>query len=151
MGSIATFCVEASPIISSQYLSTSHTSSGSFPPSEVTLHVPRDNLSIRRSGRRGLRLHLLPNPLCTGPSWFPLRVVGPLGDGLASLVRQPSHQALSDKSRPQAWIQGGTLAPLYRATSHASILWSSQRCLEPLFVLSVTYSLFAMGDPTRGI
>ncbi|KAI3352608.1 hypothetical protein L3Q82_005543 [Scortum barcoo] len=33
-------CVEVSPTISSRYLSTSRTSSGSFPPSEVTFHVP---------------------------------------------------------------------------------------------------------------
>ncbi|KAK5610108.1 hypothetical protein CRENBAI_011479 [Crenichthys baileyi] len=56
-------CVEASPTISSRYLSTSRTSSGSFPPSEVTFHIPRASLSIRGS------------------------VVGPLGDGLASLVQ----------------------------------------------------------------
>ncbi|MED6250186.1 hypothetical protein ATANTOWER_026500 [Ataeniobius toweri] len=126
-------CMEASPTISSRYLLTSRTSSGSFPPSEVTFHIPRASLSIRRSGRQGLHLRLPPNPLCTGPSWFPLQVVGPLGDGLASLVRagpgwideQPSHQALSDQSRPQAWLQGGTLAPLYRAMSRTSILWSS--------------------------
>ncbi|MED6244525.1 Plexin-B2, partial [Ataeniobius toweri] len=61
--------------------------SGSFPPSEVTFHVPRASLSIRRSGRRGLHLRPLHNPLYTGPSRFPLQVVGPLGDGLASLVR----------------------------------------------------------------
>ncbi|MEQ2227215.1 hypothetical protein ILYODFUR_035505 [Ilyodon furcidens] len=59
------------------------TSSGSFPPNEVTFHIPRASLSIRRLGRRGLHLRLPPNPLCTGPSWFPLQVVGPLGDGLA--------------------------------------------------------------------
>ncbi|MEQ2196228.1 hypothetical protein XENOCAPTIV_027568 [Xenoophorus captivus] len=38
------------------------------------------------SGRRGLHLRPPPNPLCTSPSRFPLQVVGPLGDGLASLV-----------------------------------------------------------------
>ncbi|MED6239640.1 hypothetical protein ATANTOWER_008979, partial [Ataeniobius toweri] len=53
----------------------------------VTFHVPRASLSIRGSGRRGLHLRPPPNPLCTGPSRFPLQVVGPLGDGLASLVR----------------------------------------------------------------
>ncbi|MEQ2226586.1 hypothetical protein ILYODFUR_028861, partial [Ilyodon furcidens] len=55
-------CMEASPTISSQYLSTTRTSSGSFPPIEVTFHVSRASLSIR-----------------------PPR--SPLGDALASLVR----------------------------------------------------------------
>ncbi|MED6246247.1 hypothetical protein ATANTOWER_014878, partial [Ataeniobius toweri] len=82
-----TLCMEASPTISSQYLSTSRTSSGSFPPSEVTFHIPRTSLSIPGLGRQGLHLRPLPNPLCTGPSRFPLQVVGPLDDGLASLVR----------------------------------------------------------------
>ncbi|MED6277158.1 hypothetical protein CHARACLAT_010477, partial [Characodon lateralis] len=70
------------------------------------------------------------------------------GFGLAgSREEQPKCQALSDESRPQAWLQGGTLAPLYHMTSRASIVWSLRRRLEPLFV---TQSLFAMGDPTRG-
>ncbi|MEQ2198251.1 hypothetical protein XENOCAPTIV_010077 [Xenoophorus captivus] len=42
---------EVSPTISSRYLSTSRTSSGSFPPSEVTFHVPIASLSIWGSGR----------------------------------------------------------------------------------------------------
>ncbi|KAK5600630.1 hypothetical protein CRENBAI_001360 [Crenichthys baileyi] len=48
--------------------------------------VRRASLSIRGSGRRGLHLRPLPNPLCTGPSRFPLQVVGPLGDSFASLL-----------------------------------------------------------------
>ncbi|KAK5622993.1 hypothetical protein CRENBAI_021584 [Crenichthys baileyi] len=43
--------------------------------------------------------------------------LGPAG----SREEQPGHQTLSDESRPQAWLQGGTPAPPYRATSHASI------------------------------
>ncbi|MEQ2289076.1 hypothetical protein AMECASPLE_029380 [Ameca splendens] len=80
-------CMEVSPTISSLYLSTSRTSSGTFPPSEVTFHFPRASLSIRRLGHRGLHPRLLPDLVCTGPSWFSLQVVDPLGDGLASLVR----------------------------------------------------------------
>ncbi|MEQ2301707.1 hypothetical protein AMECASPLE_038866 [Ameca splendens] len=95
--------MEVSPIISSRYLLTSHTSSGSFPPSEVTFHVPRASLSIRRSGHEGA------SRLLFG--------LGPAG----SREEQSSHQALSDESRPQAWLQGGTPVPPYRATSHASI------------------------------
>ncbi|KAK5605496.1 hypothetical protein CRENBAI_011381 [Crenichthys baileyi] len=34
---------------------------------------------------------------------------------------QPSHQALSNESRPQPCLQGGTPAPPYRATSPASM------------------------------
>ncbi|MEQ2289417.1 hypothetical protein AMECASPLE_032780, partial [Ameca splendens] len=118
----------ASPTISSRYLLTSRTSSGSYPPSEVTFHVPRASLSIQGSGRRGVHLRPSASPLCTGPSRFPLQVVGPLGDGLTSLVwawpaRVPrgATQALSDESRPQAWLQDGTPALPYRATSRASI------------------------------
>ncbi|KAK5603272.1 hypothetical protein CRENBAI_011296 [Crenichthys baileyi] len=103
------------PTISSRYLSTSRTSSDSFPPSELTFQVPRASLSIRGSGRRGLHLRPPPNRLCTSPSRFP--AVGPAG----SREEQPSHQALSDESRPQAWLQGGTPAPPYWATSRASI------------------------------
>ncbi|KAK5621534.1 hypothetical protein CRENBAI_001588 [Crenichthys baileyi] len=64
----------------------------------------------------------------------PLQGVGPLGDGLASLVRtwlarsreeQAGHQGLSDESQPQAWLQAETTAPPYRVTSCASIVWSS--------------------------
>ncbi|MEQ2240752.1 hypothetical protein ILYODFUR_018352 [Ilyodon furcidens] len=122
--------MEVSPTISSQYLPTSHTSSGSFPLSEVTFHVPRASLSIWGSGRRGLHLRLPPNPLCTGPPRFLLQVahwgmasrlsfgLGPAG----SSKEQLSHQALSDGSRPQAWLQGGIPALPYRATSRASIV-----------------------------
>ncbi|MEQ2292749.1 hypothetical protein AMECASPLE_026074 [Ameca splendens] len=70
-------------------------------PSEVTFHVPRANLSIRRSGHQGLQLRPLPDPVCTGPSWFPLQVVGPLGECLASLV-----QALPDRV-----LRGATWPP----------------------------------------
>ncbi|MED6262251.1 hypothetical protein ATANTOWER_016679 [Ataeniobius toweri] len=90
MGSRATLCVEVSPTISSRYLSTSRTSSGSFPPSEVTFHVPRASLSIQGSGRRGLHLHPPPK-LCTSPSRFPLQVVGPLGDGLIRPLKPLYH------------------------------------------------------------
>ncbi|MEQ2289090.1 hypothetical protein AMECASPLE_029508 [Ameca splendens] len=99
--------MEASLTISSRYLSISRTTSGSLPPSEVTFHVPRASLSIWGTGRRGLHLRPPPNPLCQGSSWFPLQVVDPLGDGLASLIRawpggsheeQPNHQVLSDES-----------------------------------------------------
>ncbi|MED6291506.1 hypothetical protein CHARACLAT_024381 [Characodon lateralis] len=101
---------------------------GPSPPSEATFHVPRASLSIRGSGRRGLHHCLPPSPLCTGRSRFPLQVVGPLVDGLSfglgpagSREEQPSHQALFDESRPQAWLQGGTPALPYRATSRALI------------------------------
>ncbi|KAI3363184.1 hypothetical protein L3Q82_011551 [Scortum barcoo] len=41
---------EISPTISSRYLSTSRTSSGSFPPSEVTFHVPIARVLVQRIG-----------------------------------------------------------------------------------------------------
>ncbi|MEQ2204742.1 hypothetical protein XENOCAPTIV_017918 [Xenoophorus captivus] len=72
----------------SQTISTSCTSSGSFPPpSKVTFHVPTANLSVLGSGLQGLCLRPLPDPLCTGSSGFLLQVVHPLlcisGSGLA--------------------------------------------------------------------
>ncbi|KAK5598749.1 hypothetical protein CRENBAI_005017, partial [Crenichthys baileyi] len=72
-----------------------------------------------------------PNPLAPVPSpvFPPAFWGGPTGDGLhLSWVgpagppkENPGHQALSGESRPQAWLQGGTPAPPYRATSRASI------------------------------
>ncbi|KAI3352607.1 hypothetical protein L3Q82_005542 [Scortum barcoo] len=70
----AAMCVEVSPTISSRYLSTSRTSSGSFPPSEVTFHVPIARVLVQGLGRRGPPPRLLPKPHCTGPSWTFLRV-----------------------------------------------------------------------------
>ncbi|KAI3351319.1 hypothetical protein L3Q82_005864 [Scortum barcoo] len=69
-------CVEVSPTISSRYLSTSRTSSGSFPPSEVTFHVPIARVLFQGLGRRGPPCHdCYPNIAhCTGPSWTFLRV-----------------------------------------------------------------------------
>ncbi|KAK5600824.1 hypothetical protein CRENBAI_009125 [Crenichthys baileyi] len=55
---------------------------------------------FERSGRRGLHLRPLPNPLCTGPSWFPLQVVGPLGDGLESLIRAWHGRVLRGATQP---------------------------------------------------
>ncbi|KAF7642091.1 hypothetical protein LDENG_00264880, partial [Lucifuga dentata] len=47
-------CMEVSPTISSWYLSTSHTSSGSFPAREVTFHVPRVRLHVQETVHVGL-------------------------------------------------------------------------------------------------
>ncbi|MEQ2302536.1 hypothetical protein AMECASPLE_007694 [Ameca splendens] len=130
-----TLCVEASPTISSRYLLTSRTSSGSFPPSEVTFHIPRASLSIRGSGHRGLHLRPPPKHPGIGPPRSPpssaaqsslhrsLTVPPAGGLGLARLGparSNPANQVLSDESRSQAWLQGGTPTPSYRATSRAS-------------------------------
>ncbi|MED6274657.1 hypothetical protein CHARACLAT_018517 [Characodon lateralis] len=102
-----------------------------LPPSEVTFHVPRASLSIRGSGRRGLHLRPPPNPLCTGPSWFPLQVVGPLGDGLTSLVWAWPGRVLRGAAQPPGTLQrvptpvlapGWTPAPLYQATFYGAVL-----------------------------
>jgi len=55
-------CMKVSPTISSWYRSTSRTSSGSFPASEVTFQVPRTSRRCRGSARPGPRfcLPLLP-------------------------------------------------------------------------------------------
>ncbi|KAK5605584.1 hypothetical protein CRENBAI_009770 [Crenichthys baileyi] len=130
-----TLCVEVSPTISSRYLSTSRTSSGSFPQSEVTFHVPRASLSIRGSGRRGLRLRPPPNPLCTGPSRFPLQVVGPVGDGLASLVRAWPGWVLRGATRPPGalWrVLTPGLAPVW---DPGSAVPGDVTCLDILVVM----------------
>ncbi|KAI3373646.1 hypothetical protein L3Q82_022233 [Scortum barcoo] len=69
-------CVEVSPTISSRYLSTSRTSSGSFPPSEVTFHVPIARVLVQGLGRQSPYAghDCCPNQYCTGPSWTFIRV-----------------------------------------------------------------------------
>ncbi|MED6250358.1 hypothetical protein ATANTOWER_030609 [Ataeniobius toweri] len=74
-----TLCVEVSPTISSRYLSTTRTSSGSFPPGEVTFHVPRASVIIRRSGYR-CPILFAPVPHGSPCRWFAT------GDSLESLV-----------------------------------------------------------------
>ncbi|XP_056105926.1 uncharacterized protein LOC130084492 [Rhinichthys klamathensis goyatoka] len=48
---------------------------GSFPASEVMFHVPKASFRVQESGRRGPRLRLPPDPLCTGPLRLFLQVV----------------------------------------------------------------------------
>ncbi|KAI3365867.1 hypothetical protein L3Q82_000856 [Scortum barcoo] len=76
--------MEVSPTISSRYLSTSRTSSGSFPPSEVTFHVPIARVLFQGLGRERPLPRLLPKPkphCTTGPSWTFLQVVVSLLEG----------------------------------------------------------------------
>ncbi|KAK5599724.1 hypothetical protein CRENBAI_016759 [Crenichthys baileyi] len=73
---------------------------GSFPPSEVTFHVPRASLSIGDRAAEVSAFVLHPNPLFTGPSRFPFQVVGPLGDCLASLVRARPGRVLATRRSP---------------------------------------------------
>ncbi|MED6253354.1 hypothetical protein ATANTOWER_027390 [Ataeniobius toweri] len=74
-------CIEMSPTISSQKLSTSHTNSGSFTTREVTFHVPRASFCSQGSDRQGLRLWLPPITHCTRPLWPLPRVVSPSEGG----------------------------------------------------------------------
>ncbi|MED6257391.1 NEDD8-conjugating enzyme ube2f [Ataeniobius toweri] len=72
--------------------------------------------------------------------------LGPAG----SCEEQPGHQALSGESRPQAWLQGGTPAPPYRATSqeyqtipyhihkHGNITPPKVRCLTRIWHPNIT-------------
>ncbi|MEQ2313878.1 hypothetical protein AMECASPLE_006395 [Ameca splendens] len=48
--------------------------------------------------------------------------LGPAG----SREDQPSHQALSDETRPQAWLQGGTPSPPY---------WATVSCLDLIVLM----------------
>ncbi|MEQ2262791.1 hypothetical protein XENORESO_021069, partial [Xenotaenia resolanae] len=51
--------------------------------------------------------------------------LGPAG----SREDQPSHQALSDESQPQAWLQGGTPSPPY---------WATVSCLDLIVLMKVS-------------
>ncbi|KAI3356467.1 hypothetical protein L3Q82_017682 [Scortum barcoo] len=86
--------------LSSRYLSTSRTSSGSFPPSEVTFHVPIARVLFQGLGRRGSLPRLLPKPHCTGPSWTFLRVVSLLEGGPTSPFRAEPGRVPWAKTRP---------------------------------------------------
>ncbi len=88
------------PTISSWYLSTSHTSSGSFPTSEVMFHIPKASFRVQRSGRRGPRLRLQPNPLCNGPLRSLLHVVSPRERGPTSFFRAEPGRAPRSHASP---------------------------------------------------
>ncbi|KAK5623584.1 hypothetical protein CRENBAI_011578 [Crenichthys baileyi] len=133
MGSRAYAVRGGEPDFSSRYLSTSRKNAPApFPPQRGDIPRPQASLSIR--GGPGAEVSALfrhPIPFCTrtrlafpgvggAPGGMALRLsfrLGPAG----SREEQPGHQALSGESRPQAWLQGGTPAPPYRATSRASI------------------------------
>ncbi len=113
-------CVEVIPTISSRYLSTSRTRSGSFPTSEVMSHVPKASLRVQRSGRRGPLLRLPPDPLCTGPLRSLLQVVSPREGGPTSLFQaEPGRAPWWEARSPWAWLQGGAPAAPCRATSRS--------------------------------
>ena len=67
LGSRAQTSVEVSPTISSRYRSASRTSSGSFPPSKVTFHVPMASVTFQRLGHRGPRPQPPSKSHSTGP------------------------------------------------------------------------------------
>ena len=73
---------------------------GSFPPSEVTFHVPTASCCVRGSGRRGSCLRLPPDPHCTGPLRLPLWVVNPQEVGPTSPLRAEPGRAPWAKARP---------------------------------------------------
>jgi len=87
-------CMEVSPNISSWYRSTSHTSSGSFPASEVTFHVPRASLCCWRSAPPGPLPGLPPGLHSTRPRCLSLLVEGPQGGCTMLFVRAEPDRAL---------------------------------------------------------
>ena len=92
--------MEVSPTRSNWYCSTSRTSSGSFPASLVTFHVPRH--SFCRPGPVNWR-HLLSLPPwwhCTRPRWLAPQVVGPRDSGRE--VAALSLRAVPDRAPRQA-------------------------------------------------
>ncbi|KAI3374032.1 hypothetical protein L3Q82_022592 [Scortum barcoo] len=124
----------ASLTISNRYLSTSRTqSSGSFPPSEVTFHVPiaRGFVPGIGSSRPLPRLLCYPNPHCTGPSWTFLRVVSLLEGG------PTCRHAI--RAEPRPW-------------DPATRRFACEPQPSPRPGSRVgPQDLFAMGDPTRGV
>ncbi|MED6234410.1 hypothetical protein ATANTOWER_029005 [Ataeniobius toweri] len=124
--------MKVSPTIFSRYLSTSRTSSGSF-------HVPRASLSIRGSGRRGLHLRLPPNPLCTGPSRFPLQVVGPLGNDLASLVRAWPGRVPQGANQPAGALQRVPTPGLAPGWDPGSAVPGDLTCLDCVVLMRVSW------------
>ncbi|MEQ2311557.1 hypothetical protein AMECASPLE_021366 [Ameca splendens] len=123
-----------SPTIYSRFLSTSRASSGSFTPSEVTFYFPRASQSIQRLGQQGptfIHCTILSAPVPHGSPyrwWAHWGMASRLLFGLGparSHEEQPGHQPLSNESQLRAWLQGGTPAPPYQATSRTSNVWSS--------------------------
>ncbi len=108
-------CVEVIPTISSRYLSTSRTRSGSFPTSEVMSHVPKASLRVQRSGRRGPLLRLPPDPLCTGPLRSLLQVVSPRHSFRLSPAGphggRPGHPGPGSREGPRLRHAGRHLGP----------------------------------------
>ncbi|KAI3374493.1 hypothetical protein L3Q82_006312 [Scortum barcoo] len=94
-------CVEVSPTISSRYLSTSRTSSGSFPPSEVTFHVPIARVLVpgigsSRPPATTATQTTLHRPLMDLPAW----VVSLLEGGPTSPFRAEPGRVPWAKTRP---------------------------------------------------
>ncbi|KAK5612077.1 hypothetical protein CRENBAI_000744 [Crenichthys baileyi] len=78
-------------------------------PKHPEIGPPRSPSTI--AAQSSLHRSLMVPPEGGGPTGGWPRVSRP-----GSHEEQPSHQALSDESRSQAWLQGGTPAPPYRAT-----------------------------------
>ncbi|KAK5608795.1 hypothetical protein CRENBAI_020077 [Crenichthys baileyi] len=92
----ATLCVEVSPTISSRYLSTSRTSSGSFPPNEV---------------------------------------VGPLGDGLASLAGAWPSRVPRGATRPPGALRQVPTPGLAPGWDPGSAVPGDVTCLDILVLM----------------
>ena len=104
-------CVEVKPTVSSRYLSTSWTSSGSFPIREVTFLVPMASFSNRRTDHQGPCFWL---PHSTRSLWLLLWVVGPCEDGPISPFRAEPNWTPWTKSRAlgaRLWIPSQGLTP----------------------------------------
>ncbi|KAK0132160.1 hypothetical protein N1851_033046 [Merluccius polli] len=153
-------CVEVRPTISSRNFSTSRTSSGSFPTSEVTFHVPRASFCSRGSDRQGPRLRPPPSSHCTRPLWPLLLVVSRREGGPTSSFRAvpgrapPGHQALAAEPHPQAWLQGeapGNVTDIQptdndRNQSHSPHVMLSPRLNADQHSISTTESMIALKD-----
>jgi len=116
-------CLEVSPTRSSWYCSTSCTSSGSFPASEVTFHVPRASLCCRRSARPGPLPGQPPGLHSTRRRCLSLWVVGPQGGCSMFFLqteperphkRKPGHQTLVGELPSWVWLREGALVSLVR-------------------------------------
>ncbi|KAI3364940.1 hypothetical protein L3Q82_000940 [Scortum barcoo] len=98
-------------------------SSGSFPPSEVTFHVPIARVLVQGLGRRGPPPRLLPKPHCTGPSWTFLAGGEPTG--------RRAHVAISGLARRSVpWAKTRPPSARLRAPNPGLLQGGAQYMLE---------------------
>lgn len=118
---------------------SSRTSSCSFPPGQVTFHVPYARLDDQGLGYQDPWPRSASNPWHIDPVWSHLQVVSLLVGGSTLLLQaEPAWFPLAKPRPPGARLQAQAPSLLF------------MRGLRPQLVWSVTKDLFSLRDPTRG-